>query len=262
MERIRPPAVAGSFYPRTPAELQRQVDDFITAAAPLPLDLDPAMLIVPHAGYVYSGPVAATAYRILRSIDPLPTRIVLLGPAHFLGFRGIATPDADGLETPLGVVGIDPAPPPGISPNAAAHAREHSLEVQLPFLQHILRRFTVLPLLTGDVEPQTAADILDGALVTPGLAVISSDLSHYHDYETATQRDQRTAQAIVRLDADALRWDDACGRTAVQAALLVAQARGWHCRLLDLRNSGDTAGDHARVVGYGAFVLGPALMPS
>jgi len=257
---VRPAAAAGSFYPGSADQLSRQVDRLLTEADPPATDLDPAMLIVPHAGYVYSGPVAATAYQLLSGVEPRPRRIIAMGPSHFVPFAGIAAPDAHALQTPLGLVAVDPMVPPTVTQNAGAHAREHSLEVQLPFLQHILDAFTVLPLVTGSVEPETAAAVLDDALDRAGaFGLISSDLSHYHDYATASRRDERTAQTIIRLEPDELRWDDACGITAVQAALLVARKRNWQCRLLDLRNSGDIAGNHDRVVGYGAFALGPVL---
>ncbi len=258
---VRPPAAAGTFYPGSAGQLTDEIERLLADADPPAIDVDPAMLIVPHAGYAYSGPVAATAYRILSRVSPLPRRIIALGPSHFVRFSGVAGPDAEALQTPLGLIAVDAAVPEDIHQNAAAHAREHSLEVQLPFLHHLLDAFTVLPLLTGDIGPEEAAALLDDALDRPNaFAVISSDLSHYHDYQTARARDEQTARAIIRLRPHDLRWDDACGITAIQAALLVARRHNWQCRLLDLRNSGDTAGDHGRVVGYGSFVLGPALV--
>ncbi len=257
---VRPPAVAGSFYPRSATELSAALERMLADADPPPLDIDPAALIVPHAGYAYSGPVAATAYRILADVTPRPRRIIALGPSHFVHFAGMAGPDADALQTPLGLVGIDATEPTGVVQSAAVHAREHSLEVQLPFLQHVLDAFTVLPLLTGETTAEAAASVLDAALHQgSALGIISSDLSHYHDYQTARRRDERTAQAVVELRAGDLRGGDACGLTAIQAALLVAKEHNWQCRLLDLRNSGDTSGDRHRVVGYGGFALGPAL---
>ncbi len=257
---VRPAAVAGTFYPGTARALRAAVDEMVRAAEVPPIDIRPAMLIVPHAGYRYSGPVAATAYRLLASATPPPRRLVLLGPSHFSDIVGLASPNADAMQTPLGLVAVTAGPTPNVHPNQAAHAREHSLEVQLPFLQCLLDAFTVLPLLTGTVDPDPAADVLDDLLgTTADFAIISSDLSHYRSYDAATEQDERTAQAIVALEPMALAWDDACGRTAVQAALLLAKRRRWSCRLLDLRNSGDTAGDRTRVVGYGAFAIGPPL---
>lgn len=262
MGSIRRPAVAGAFYPADPAELSSTVDDFLAAAGRTEIDVHPRMVIVPHAGYVYSGAVAATAYAAIR--QDLGS-MVLLGPSHFLSFGGIAASAHRGFETPLGVVPVDDdlrarvAIVRLVTTDDAAHRREHSLEVQLPFLQRLLDDPAVLPLVTGDIAPTDAAVVLQEALGEDGFGVISSDLSHYLDYETARRRDASTVRTIVGLRWEDLEWGDACGRTAVQAALIVAGTRGWTCRLLDLRNSGDTAGTHDRVVGYGAFVIGPAL---
>jgi AmmeMemoRadiSam system protein B len=207
--------------------------------------------------------VAATAYRLFEATDS-SGRVVAIGPSHFFEFSGMATPNADRLATPLGMVPVDDdlrvvaESHAGVAPNRAAHAREHSLEVQLPFLQVAAGECAVLPLLTGRVEPATVADVLrstlaDGAVV----GVISSDLSHYLDYESAQDRDQRTARTIEQRQPDRLSWGDACGLVGIQGALLLAQREGWECALLDLRSSGDTAGDRHRVVGYGSFVIGP-----
>lgn len=231
----------------------------LTAATPEPLDIDVRMVIVPHAGYVYSGPVAASAYGLLP--DKGFRWVVLAGPSHFVRFRGLALPEADSFATPLGDVSVDEelaaAARPYARRRADAHGREHSLEVQLPFLQVALGEFAFVPVLTGDDDPEPTADLLDDVLdIEHTLAVISSDLSHYEDYATAQRLDARTAEAIVELRADDLGGASACGRTAICGALRVAQRRNWVCRLLDLRSSGDTAGDRQRVVGYGAFAIG------
>lgn len=257
MGSVRPPAVAGSFYPRSPDVLRQTVRDLLADADPPEIDVTPAMLIVPHAGYVYSGPVAATAYSYLVSLPSPPRRLLLMGPSHYAGFAGMAASGADAFQTPLGLVATDSRTPADAAVNLAAHADEHSLEVQLPFLQVLLDAFTVQPLLTGSILPKDVAKVLDDVLAAQDLAVISSDLSHYLAYDRALPRDERTASAICELRAEDLRRDDACGVTAVQAALLVARRHDWGCRLVDLRNSGDTAGDRTRVVGYGAFVIGP-----
>jgi AmmeMemoRadiSam system protein B len=259
MAPVRPAAVAGAFYEADPVALERSLAGMMAAASAPDIDLAPRAVIVPHAGHIYSGPTAAVAYLAV----PPVTRVVLLGPSHFVRFSGIAAPTVEAFETPLGAVPIDAALLESatgsavVVTNDVAHAREHSLEVQLPFLQHTLGAFTMLPLLTGEVSPEAAAGVLDSLLVDDVVAVVSSDLSHYLDYDAARQRDERTAKAIVELRPDDLAWEDACGRIAVQAALLVARRRGWACRLLDLRSSGDTAGSRSRVVGYGAFALGP-----
>ncbi len=262
MGSIRRPAVAGAFYPADPAELVSVVDGYLATADRSRIELEPRILIVPHAGYVYSGLVAATAYATVpQGVGPL----VLMGPSHFVRIGGVAATAHEGFATPLGVVSVDYGMSSrvggleAVATDDAAHRGEHSLEVQLPFLQRVLGDPAVLPLLTGDIAPTEAAVVLGAALGEDGFGVISSDLSHYLDYEAARRTDAVTARAIVALSWEDVEWDDACGRTAVQAALIVARARGWTCRLLDLRNSGDTAGTHDRVVGYGAFAIGPAL---
>jgi len=264
MAIVRPAAAAGMFYPADSDELRSYVEDLLTAEPEPDVDVHPAMLIVPHAGYVYSGPFAAGAYRLLQATTHRPRRVVLVGPSHFERFSGVATPGVDALATPLGLVQVDHelATVAGtfdiVVPAPVAHAREHSLEVQLPFLQIALDEFTMLPLVTGDVVPEAVADVVDRMLDAPDVVVvISSDLSHYLEYEIARRRDAGTAEAIVELRPYDLAWGDACGRIAVQAGLLVAKRRGWSCRLLTLGNSGDTSGSRDRVVGYGAFALGP-----
>lgn len=260
MTRVRPPAVAGTFYPADAARLDADVREMLAAATPAALDIDLRMLIVPHAGYVYSGPVAASAYALL------PGRgfrwVVLVGPSHFVRFEGLALPDAARFATPLGEVPVDEelaaAAEAFAHDRADAHAREHSLEVQLPFLQTCLEDFAFVPVLTGDDDPEPTAGLLDDVLdIENTLVVVSSDLSHYEDYATAQRLDAATADAIVELRADDVGPASACGRTAIRGALKVAQRRGWACRLIDLRSSGDTTGDRDRVVGYGVFVIGP-----
>ncbi len=264
MTTVRPAAVAGSFYPADPDELRSSIEHLLTARPITEIDLDPEMVIVPHAGHVYSAAIAASAYRVLGAVEHPPQRILLIGPSHFARFVGMATPGVDALATPLGLVPVDRELTAAaeaftsVTPLPAAHGREHSLEVQLPFLQVVLGEFAVLPLLTGDVTGESVAAVLDTLVDTPGVfSVVSSDLSHYLDYHTARRKDSATAGAITALRPEDVGADDACGRIAVQAALLVARKRGWGCRLLDLASSGDTAGSRDRVVGYGAFALGP-----
>ncbi len=254
------------FYPADRDELNAYVGNLLAAEPQPDVDVHPAMFIVPHAGYVYSGVFAASAYRLLQTASHRPRRVVLLGPSHFERFTGLATPGVDALATPLGLVTVDHKLGAAaemfdiVVPVPAAHAREHSLEVQLPFLQIALDGFTVLPLVTGDVAPEAVADVVDRMLDVPDVvAVISSDLSHYLEDNTARRRDAGTAEAIIELRPYDLAWGDACGRIAVQAALLVALRRGWRCRMLSLGTSADTAGSPERVVGYGAFALGPVM---
>ena len=223
--------------------------------------LMPRMLIVPHAGHVYSGPVAAIGYRLLAREGV--KRVGLVGPSHYVPFRGLAAPQHPRLETPLGTVDLDPVVDELVHRGLAvrsepAHAREHSLEVQLPFLQIVAPESTVAPLLTGDEDPDPAGVAVDAMLDAGLFVIVSSDLSHYHDHVTARSLDSKTANAIVELREGDLGRESACGRTAVRGALRVAAERGWKCELLDLKTSADTAGPADRVVGYGCFALGPA----
>ena len=258
---VRPPAVAGSFYASDPVQLEASVRGFLDEARPAELDFAVRILIVPHAGYVYSGPVAAVAYRLIEHIDGLE-RIVMLGPSHYVWFPGLALPGVDALQTPLGAVAVDTEAAAEMSVGSlvsnvpAAHEREHSLEVQLPFLQVVAPGVPVVPLLTGDVDPADAAHVVLPFLDENTLLLVSSDLSHYHDAKTARRLDAETAGAIERLDQQGVTRESACGRTGVQAAIHVARRVGYRCRALDLRNSSDTAGTPDRVVGYGTFAFG------
>ncbi len=263
MKHIRPAAVAGSFYPGQATALAGDVATLLKAAAP-PLAGGPApkALIVPHAGYIYSGAVAAHAYALLQAAAQRITRVVLLGPAHRVAVHGLALPDADGFATPLGAVEIDAdgaravSALPQVTTSASAHAWEHSLEVQLPFLQTVLKKFKLLPLVVGDATPDEVAAVLERVWGGPEtLIVISSDLSHYLSYEDARRIDDRTAQEILAPAGAPLDHEQACGATPVNGFLLAARRRGLQARLLDLRNSGDTAGSRDLVVGYAAIAF-------
>ncbi|MDP6692184.1 MAG: AmmeMemoRadiSam system protein B [Alphaproteobacteria bacterium] len=269
MTSVRHAAVAGLFYPGEADGLRAAVTGYLREAA-VDAGADakgqgqaPKALIVPHAGYIYSGPVAASAYVHLSGAAERISRVVLLGPAHRLPFDGLALPGAGGFETPLGVVPIDQdaidriAPLPQVHDLPQAHAGEHSLEVHLPFLQTLLKSFSLLPLVVGSATAAEVAEVLD--LLWGGeetLIVISTDLSHYHDYDTAHAKDAATSAAIEALDEGRIGFDDACGRIPVSGLLYAARAHGITPRLVDLRNSGDTAGARDSVVGYGAYVLG------
>jgi AmmeMemoRadiSam system protein B/AmmeMemoRadiSam system protein A len=258
----RPAAVAGLFYPAPPAELRRQVDEMLAdaQAAPAP---PPKALIAPHAGYVYSGPIAASAYAQLASGAQRIGRVVLLGPAHRAFVRGLALPGARRFATPLGEVDIDQQAVaalrdlPQVVESPPAHQAEHALEVQLPFLQRLLGRFTLLPLAVGEASADEVAEVLDrlwGGDET--LVVVSSDLSHYLPYDAARRTDRHTVDHLLSLDAH-LSHEQACGATPINGLLRVARRRGLRAELLDLRNSGDTAGDRYRVVGYAAVAFRP-----
>jgi len=260
------PAVAGTFYPADPRVLAEVVEDLLggpdTEAGPGDEPV-PRALIVPHAGFVYSGPVAASAYRLLRPAARRIRRVVLVGPSHRVAFRGLAVPRADALATPLGRVKVDPELKARALAVAAvgvadeAHAWEHCLEVQLPFLQEVLAAFTVLPVVVGEATDRAVLALLESLPLeeTDTLLVVSSDLSHYHDYDSARRLDGETMEGILRLAPEGLDGGRACGYRGIRGLLLWARGQGMSARLVDLRNSGDTAGDRSRVVGYAAVAF-------
>jgi AmmeMemoRadiSam system protein B len=259
MHNIRPTAVAGLFYPGEANVLAHDVQAMLRAARPN--ELTPKVLIVPHAGYMYSGAVAASAYAALRNIAPRIRRVVLLGPAHRVAVRGLALPGSESFATPLGEVPIDQeaaqriAHLPQVTVSPRAHAQEHALEVQLPFLQAILPDFTLLPLAVGLASAEDVVEVLEvlwGGDET--LLVISSDLSHYLPYNVAKQVDSLTAQKILGLEHE-LSHEEACGGTPINGLMLAARRHRLTPHLLDLRNSGDTAGPRDGVVGYAAFAF-------
>lgn len=259
---IRMPAVAGMFYPGDSRELARTLAHMLGAAArEAPERAVPKALIAPHAGYIYSGPIAASVYALLAPARSRITRVVLLGPTHRVAVRGLALPGCRAFATPLGSVEIDrPAVDalrglPQVVVSEQAHALEHSLEVHVPFLQTVLERFTLVPLAVGHASAQEVSEILDalwGGEET--LIVVSSDLSHYLPYDDAQAVDGATAQSILGLAVD-ISHEQACGATPVTGLNSVARRRGLKPELIDLRNSGDTAGDRSRVVGYGSFAF-------
>ncbi|UCG72999.1 MAG: AmmeMemoRadiSam system protein B [Chromatiales bacterium] len=256
----REPAVAGLFYAADPVELREGVVALLRSA-PRPATEHPKALIVPHAGYPYSGAVAAAAYRHLAAASDQVERVVLLGPAHRVWLEGLAVPSVDLFTTPLGGVRIDTAARdlirelPGVQVSDVAHAQEHSLEVQLPFLQTVLGDFSLLPIVVGQCAPAAVAAVIDGLWGgAETLIVISSDLSHFHPYEEARRIDARTSQRILARATD-LAGDEACGAAAVNGLMASHHAGDLSIDQVDLKNSGDTAGDRTRVVGYGAYVL-------
>jgi len=264
---VRLPTHAGRFYPGDPATLAHDVDDYVRAdfrgVAPGNVSVArPKALIVPHAGYVFSGPVAGAGYARLRGLRGAVRRVVLLGPAHYVPVASVAVSGADRWRTPLGEVPVDDElrqaalAVPGVEVDDEPHAPEHSLEVHVPFLQRTLGDFTLLPCVVGQADPATVAALLDAVWGGPEtLIVVSSDLSHYLDHDTAAARDRRTADAILSGRIDALDPYDACGAYPVRGLLLAAGRKGLRTRLVSLCNSGDTAGPGDRVVGYGAFTL-------
>jgi MEMO1 family protein len=260
--------VAGRFYAGEPDRLQAEVSALLLGAS-APCEIPPKALIAPHAGYIYSGAVAAAAFAMLRNSAPTINRVVLIGPAHYVAVRGIATPTVDAFETPLGHIPVDQdalaavADLPFVVQSDAAHTPEHALEVELPFLQTLLASFEVVPLVVGDSLPLEVALVLRRLWGGPEtLILVSSDLSHYHDYETARRLDTATALAIERNEWTGLGPVQACGFLAMAGLLVEAERRGLKARRLMLSNSGDTAGSRDRVVGYGAWMLAPATARS
>ncbi|MDD2729069.1 AmmeMemoRadiSam system protein B [Malikia sp.] len=263
MPNTRPAAVAGLFYPGDAVTLARTVAQSLAratqtagAAGPSAPDAAPKALIVPHAGYVYSGATAAQAYALLAPQRDQIRRVVLLGPVHRVPVRGLALPDADAFETPLGRVEIDAQAVaelqglPQVTRSRAAHAQEHSLEVQLPFLQTVLADFKLLPLAVGDASPAEVAEVLERLWGGPEtLIVVSSDLSHFLDHDSARATDGATLRQILTLQGG-ISHRQACGATPVNGLLLAARGKGLSPRLIAQCNSGDTTGERQRVVGY------------
>ena len=257
--KARPAAVAGMFYPADTAALERAVARLLASAPPG--NEVPKAIIAPHAGYQYSGPTAAYAYRLLEERRDIIRRVVLLGPAHRVYLQGMAVPSVDAFATPLGDVFVDAdgvrtaLELPGMQASDEAHAQEHSLEVHLPFLQTVLNDFSLIPIVVGVCPAQQVEAVLEalwGGDET--LIVVSSDLSHFHEYAEAREIDEHTTARIEACETT-LHGEDACGAYAINGLMLAAKVRGLQVRTLDVRNSGDTAGDRHRVVGYGAYAL-------
>jgi len=260
MTMTRPPAVAGAFYPGSPALLSDTVDRLL-AEAPAAAMLQPKALIVPHAGYIYSGSTAAMAYAALAPWHATIRRVILLGPTHRVAVDGLAAPKSGAFATPLGNIALDTTALaklielPQVVFSDHAHAQEHSLEVHLPFLQRVLDDFTLVPLAVGHATPRDVAEVLDLLWGGPEtLIVISSDLSHFLPYAAANQVDRDTCAHILQLDTD-IRPEQACGAYPINGLLLAARQRGLTPQLIYRCNSGDTAGDKQRVVGYAAFAF-------
>ncbi|MDO8388892.1 MAG: AmmeMemoRadiSam system protein B [Actinomycetota bacterium] len=266
MTLVRRPAVAGSFYPADPTELAAMVDAMLAAAhaaAPAAATTPPVAIIVPHAGFVYSGPVAATAYARVRQWQQAITRVVVIGPAHRVPVHGLALSSAAAFATPLGPVPIDHiangllARRAGVYTDDGAHELEHSIEVHLPFLQRVLGLdWSLVPIIAGAASATMVADALEMVWGADGtLVVVSTDLSHYHDQRTASRMDAETAAMIVSAQWEEVDGDHACGAVPVRGALELTRRHTDAVTLLDLRTSGDTAGPAARVVGYGSFLV-------
>jgi AmmeMemoRadiSam system protein B len=257
-DTVRAPAVAGTFYPASPTELSATVVRLLDAARAPHDGPCPKALIVPHAGYIYSGPIAASAFARVEPHGHLITRVVLIGPAHRVYVEGLVTPGATRLRTPLGELEVDRdalALVPAIAANPTAHAREHSLEVELPFLQRVTPRAKLVPFAGTRAKPEVVGAALEALWGGPEtLIVISSDLSHYLPYAEGRKVDEATCARIVALDST-IAGEQACGSIGINGLLWVARRKQLRVELIDLRSSGDTAGSRDEVVGYGAFAL-------
>ncbi len=260
--KVRYPAVAGSFYPEDPKELREQIRRFLNQAPVKHVPGELKALIVPHAGYIYSGKIAAVGYKLLQTCERAKLQtVLLLGPSHFVRFYGAATLSVDSWQTPLGqvpssklIATISQTPPLQNLPQA--HQMEHCLEVQLPFGQSVLKKFSIFPIVTGDVGYRELAQFLLKYIGQFDLVVVSSDLSHYYSYEQAVELDSVAHQAITSLDLEKMEHEvEACGRTAILTLMQIAKALNWRSMLLDYCNSGDTAGDKESVVGYGCYAF-------
>ncbi len=260
MENIRPAAVAGVFYPETPKTLKSMINALLEhteSTGPAP-----KAIIAPHAGYIYSGPIAASAYHRVEAAKDRIHRVILLGPSHRTAINGLAASSAGYFATPLGRVRVDHEGVkqalqfPQVNIIDEAHTLEHSLEVHLPFLQMILNDFTIVPLVVGDASAAEVSEVIEGLWGgDETFIVISSDLSHYHDYNAAKSMDEATSLAIESLRPDQIHCDDACGSTPITGLLLTAQHKNLKVSTIDLRNSGDTSGATDKVVGYGAYLF-------
>jgi AmmeMemoRadiSam system protein B len=257
---VRPPAVAGMFYPGSARELERDVRSCLEAAD-VETAVPPKAVIAPHAGYLYSGPTAGFAFAAVARRAEEIEKVAILGPAHRVPVRGLALPGALAFETPLGSVRVDEelgaavAELPQVEVSDVAHQLEHSLEVEIPFLQVVLGEFEILPLVVGDASAGEVAEVLDVVWGGPETAiVISSDLSHFLTYDEARRVDAATVDRVLDL-VGPIRPTEACGAYPINGLLEAAKKRGLEAELLDLRNSGDTAGDRQRVVGYAAIAF-------
>ncbi len=265
MLNIRPSAVGGTFYPGNAVTLSASIDAMLEEAVrrnpPAEIGSLPKVIIVPHAGYIYSGPVAASAFSLIRGGKGTINRVVLVGPVHRVPVKGVALSSASFFETPLGMIPLDSnaaqelADVPEIIVSDAAHGMEHSLEVQLPFLQRVLGEFSLIPLAVGDTGAGVVAQLLERLWGGPEtLIVISTDFSHYKSYEAARIMDDATIQSLLNLQL-LTSYEQACGALPVNGLIVAARHKGLVPRLIDVRNSGDTAGDKDRVVGYASLAL-------
>ena len=251
--KVRKAAVAGMFYPSSRKEIESMIDSFLKKVPLIKIERQLKALIVPHAGYIYSGQVAAYAYSLLKNFKDKKLKIILLGPSHHVYFNDVASDVNEFWETPLGKVKVAEN---NFLKLEKAHANEHCLEVQIPFLQKILKNFEILPLVASDADPKKISQNINKILDKNSILVISSDLSHFYDYDTAVKIDRNTINGIENLDYNKVESEgDACGKIPILTLINIAQNLKWKCKLLGYKNSGDTAGNKANVVGYCSFAF-------
>lgn len=262
MSYTKQPSVAGLFYPSDPKEIIDMIKTFLKEQKSNKSYPNPKALIVPHAGYIYSGSIAASAYNLITDMKDIIKNVVMLGPAHRVPFYGIATTHANFFATPIDKIEVnqkaieESITLDNVNIFDKAFENEHCLEVQMPFLQLLLKNFTIAPFIVGDATPEMVKELINLFLgKNDTLIIISSDLSHFHSYEKAKKIDSLTSTAIEALSPFDLNYESACGRLAIQGLLLAAQEKNLSVKLLDYRNSGDTAGDKSSVVGYGAYTI-------
>ncbi|MCB9359113.1 AmmeMemoRadiSam system protein B [Candidatus Woesearchaeota archaeon] len=251
---VRKPAVAGMFYPEDDEELKYTVEGLLSRVPITKIDGRIRAIIVPHAGYVYSGEVAAYAYKLVSISQVRWNKAIIIGPAHTAYMTSPVVDGSHSWETPIGIVDIDDNTAANFEEMSDAHTEEHCLEVQLPFLQTVLDKgFKIIPLVVGDANPKEVSDALEKALDDDTLLVISSDLSHFHDDETCRELDGKTVDAISSLDASSV--GEACGAIPIMAAISIAKKKGWKIKKLCYKNSSEVSGEMNRVVGYASFVI-------
>lgn len=262
MSTVRSPAVAGTFYPSNPVALRNMVRQMLAESTSSTTVKNPKAVIVPHAGYVYSGMIAASAYKSISQSAKNIHRVLLLGPAHRVAVRGMALSSAENFQTPLGTIPLDREACDQllflsqVAVNDEAHELEHSLEVQLPFLQEILGEFKLVPVVVGETSPEDVNTLIEFFSQNKNtLIVVSTDLSHFENYEAASVHDRKTSVAIEGLKYDEINYGDACGRNPLNGLLYFSKKHKLQIQNLALQNSGDTSGDRERVVGYGAYVV-------
>jgi len=260
-DETREPAVAGAFYPDDEKELREMIAGFLEKAKDVEVGRGLRGLVVPHAGYIYSGPVAAYGYKLLMKQRLQPSKVIIAGPSHYGMFAGVAESGFSEWRTPLGIVRAEDISAKTrersiFNTYPQVHASEHCIEVQLPFLQQVLNEdFVIHPLLTGEVKPTMLADAIEPLLDDETIFIASSDLSHYHPYENARKIDAVANEAVPNLDFRKAEYTEACGKTAILVLMHIAKSKGWKGKLLDYRNSGDTAGPKSSVVGYGCYAF-------